>query len=125
MERNLAPTSQTHSKGRDDHGFFCVFDRLICLLEITYHRINLLPVLLLRLQKNQHEIGSDGEILSLVSDDQSEKALVTHPESLMNHLNGICADAVHLRVKFHAHHSVTKINQAGPGIPLDDLLTFL
>jgi hypothetical protein len=81
--------------------------------------VELVPLLFLSCDKNKHEICADGEVHSLIGDNHGVKVRFEALQAFVDHGNEVCANGVHLGVKFAAEDAVAEINQAGAGVALD------
>jgi hypothetical protein len=54
------------------------------------------------------------------ADDERREVLRRLADAGLQHLHGVGADGVHLRVELHAQHAVAEIDEAGAGVRLDD-----
>ena len=54
------------------------------------------------------------------ADDERREIAFRFANTRLQHLNGVAADNVHLRVELDAENTVAEIHQAGTSIPLDD-----
>ena len=113
MQHDLAAAAEREACGRDDDRHVRVAQRHRRALERAHHQVDFVPVLLLRLEQHQHDVGAGREVLALVADDQRRESSPMLPEARVQHLNRVAADGVHLRVEFDAQHAVAKIDEAG------------
>ena len=106
--------------GRHHDRHVCEPQRHVRLLKRAHHRVDVLPVAFLRLEKKQHQIGTRREVLGFVADDERREIAFRLANARLQHLNGVAADNVHLRVELDAENTVAEIHQAGARILLDD-----
>ncbi len=91
------------------------------VLEAAHGEVNIVPLLLLRGDEKQHEIGADGKIHGLVGDDHGVEIGVQALDAGLDHGGDVVADGVHLGVEFAAENAVAEIDEAGAGIARDFL----
>ena len=75
MQRDLAAAAERQAGRRDDDRNVGVAQRHRRLLERADHQVELVPVLLLRLEQDQHQVGAGGEVRRLVADDERGEVL--------------------------------------------------
>ena len=83
--------------------------------------MNVVPLLFLRADEQQHEIRADGKIRRLIGDHHRVEFAFEALKPSVNHGDDIAADGVHLRVKFAAHHTIAEIDQTRTCIRLHNL----
>ncbi len=125
VETEFAAAAKRHALRGGDDGFGRVLDRQIHVLELAHGEMQLVPLLLLRGDKNEHEVCADGKIRGLVGDHHRVEIGIKPFNTLVQHGDQVGADGVHLGVEFAADHAVAKIDQAGAWIALDLAAGFL
>ena len=80
------------------------------------HQVHFVPVALLRLEQQQHQVGAGGEVRRVVADDQRREVLRGFLHAGVQHLDRVAADRVHLRVELDLQHAVAHVDQARAGV---------
>ena len=96
MQCKFAASAECHLERRNDDGLCGIAQAHGSVLEGADGHVYVLPILFLRFQKQQHQVGANREIDTLVSDDHSYEILFDLGKRLFHHLDGVGADGVHL-----------------------------
>ena len=120
VQRDLAAAAQRQPGGRDDDGHGRVLERHRGLLERAHHQVDFVPVALLRLEQQQHQVGAGREMLGVVANHQRREVCRGFLDRQLQHLDRVAADGVHLRVELDAEHAIAEIDQARARVPADD-----
>jgi hypothetical protein len=108
VQRDLAAAAERQAGRRDDHRHVRVAQPHRGALEGAHHQVQLVPVLVLRFEQHQHQVGAGGEVQPFVADDERREVLRRLAHAGLQHLHGVGADGVHLRVELHAQHAVAR-----------------
>ena len=119
VQADFAAAAERHALRRGDDGLRRVLDGKIHVLELLHGHVQFVPLLFLRANEHQHQIGADGKIGGLIGDDHGVEIRIQPLDAFVNHGDQIGADGVHFGVKFAADHAIAEIDQAGAGIALD------
>ena len=125
MQADFAAAAQSQALRRDQHRLARVLEGQVGVLEAPDGVVNIVPLLLLRADKQQHEVGANGEVGRLVGHNHGVEIGVQALESGLDHGSDVVADGVHLGVKFAAKNAVAEIDEAGAGIARHLLGTIL
>ena len=125
VQRNLGAAAERQAGGRRDDRHRAVTQRHGRLLERADHHVDLVPVAFLRLEQHQHQVGAGGEVGRVVADDQRLAALGGFLDAGLQHLDGVAADRIHLRMELDGDDAVAEIDEARTGVLLDDAALFL
>jgi len=87
--------------------------------------IDVVPVLFLRFEEEEHQIGARGEVESIVADNERNEVARCLEKAGLQHLNRVVAHDVHLRVELDAKDAVSEIHEAGARVPFHDGGSFL
>ena len=80
--------------------------------------LQLVPLLFLRGQEDEHEVGAGGELLALVADHEGVEVRPPLLDRSLQHGERIGAEGVHLGVELDEPTAVAQVDQAGPGVLL-------
>ena len=87
----------------------------------AHHHVQLFPVLLLSLHQHQHQIRADAEVLSLIANHQTNEILFNFRQRLLDHLQRVTADGIHLGMELEARDAIAQIHEACARIAAHDL----
>ena len=110
------PPASVKPARRDDDRHVAVAQRHRRLLEGADHQVELVEVAFLRFEQDQHQVGAGREVRRVVADDQRLPVLRRFLDAGLQHLHGVAADRVHLRVELDGEHAVAEIDEAGAGV---------
>src|SRR5208337_3420550 len=119
MQADFAAAAEGHALRRGHDGLWRVFDGEVYVLELLHGHVQFVPLLLLRADEHQHEIRANAKVDGLIGDDHGVEIGVQALDALVDHRDQVCADRVHLAVKFAAYHAVAEIDEAGTRVALD------
>ena len=125
VQRNFRAAAERQAGRRGDDRNGAVAQRHGRLLERADHHVELVPVAFLRLEQDEHQVRAGGEIRRVVADDQRLAALGGFLHAGLQHLDGVAADGVHLRMELDRDDAVAKVDEARAGVLLDDAALFL
>ena len=125
MQRNFGPAAERQPAGRghDRHG--AVTQCHGRLLERANHHVDLVPVAFLRFEQHEHQVGAGRKVRRVVADHQRLAALRRFLHAGLQHLDGVAADGVHLRMELDGDDAVAQVDEAGAGVLLDDAALLL
>src|SRR6185312_16837760 len=95
MQAYLSSASKTHSKRRSDHRLGTELDRLRHALEAANSEIDLVPLAFLDCHQQQHDVGTDGEMLRIIGNDEGVELFqsgTARLQRLGDELNDIAAE---------------------------------
>ena len=78
--------------------------------------MKVVPLLLLRGDEEQHQIGADGKVRAPGWRRPWRRNRSQALHAGLDHGGDVVADGIHLGVKFAAEHAVAKVDEAGAGI---------
>ena len=107
-----------HAEGRRHHGHVGVLEGHVRALELPNHEVQLLPLLLLGGEENEHEVGAGAEVLALVADHQRVEVLPGLFHRRPQHGDGVGAEGVHLGVELHEAAAVAQVDERRAGVLL-------
>ena len=116
VEADFAATAKSHALRRGDDGFARVLDGKIDVLKLFDRHVELVPLLFLCGDEDEHEIGANGKIDGLIGDDHRIEICFQAFKAFVNHGDEVCADGVHLGVKFAADDAVAEVDEARAGV---------
>ena len=85
-------------------------------LERADHQVDFVPVALLRLEQEQHQVRAGREEVGLGADDERREVPRRLVDAGEDHLDRVAADRVQLRVELDAEHAVAEIDEARAGV---------
>ena len=112
-QHDLAAPAERHAERRRDDRLAAVAQRLRGPLELPHHQVDLLPVALLGLEQQQHQVGAHREVASLVGDDEGLEVALGFAHGRGDHRDDVRADRVHLAVELQAQYAVAEVQEAG------------
>ena len=120
MEHELATAAEGETGRRDHHRNRRIPQPDHRALETADHQVYFVPVAFLRLKQHQHEVGAGAEIDGVVADHQPREPFggLGHPAP--QHLHGVAADGVQLRMELDDEHVVPDIDETRPGVSFHD-----
>ena len=116
VQDDLAAPANCQTGGRDNDRHVRVAQRHRGLLEGTDHQIDLVPILFLCFEQDEHQVCAGGEVNAVVAHDQRREVLRRFADAFLQHLDRVAADRVHLRMELDRQHAVAEIDEARPGI---------
>ena len=120
MQDDLAATAEREARRRHHHRHVRVPQPHRRALERADHQIDFVPVAFLRLEQEQHQVRAGGEVQPVVADDERREVVSSLLDGAAEHVDGVAADGVHLRMELDAEHAVAEIDEAGAGVLPDD-----
>ena len=115
-QADFAPPTQRPAEGCGDDRPGTVAEGQVGALKLAYDLVELVPVSVLRLEQDQHEVCAGGKIAGLIADDQTVKVALQFFQAAGDHADGIFPNGVELGMKLQAGDPITQINQAGPRV---------
>ena len=120
MQQHFAAAAQARRRLARHHGDVGVTERQVGVLERPDHQVDVVPVALLRLEQQEHQVGAGREVRRVGADDEALIALLRLLHGRDHHRHRVAANRVHLRMELEAEHPVANVEQAGAWILLDD-----
>ncbi len=120
MQADLAATAEREARRGDDDRYLRVPQSHGGLLELPDDEVDVVPVLFLCFEEQQHQVGAGGEVRRVVADHERGEVLFRFAHARLQHLQRVGADRVHLGVELDREHAIANVHEAGPGVLLDD-----
>ena len=120
MQNHLAAAAKNQIERRYHYWLRRITQTHRRALESSPHQVEFFPVFLLRPHQHQHDVGAHAEVCPLISYYQANEILFNFGKRLLQHLQGVAANRIHLRMKLQARDAVANVDQRGARIFLDD-----
>ena len=124
VKHDLASAAERQCCRRGNHRNLSKSQRHRGALKCADHQVDLFPVALLRLEQQEHQVGAGGKIRCIVSDDERAETRCCLLDAGLEHLDGVPADRVHLRVELDAEDIVAEVDEARASVGADYLAAF-
>ena len=119
MEGELAAASKRHVMRRYHYGYggeACPRHRI---LKLGNHQVDFVKLLISGKHEQHGQVGSSGEVASLVADDKPFVGFFSHANGRIDALNDFGAHGIHFGVELKANDLVSKINDCSSCIAPD------
>jgi len=114
------PPPRARPKGAATTGMSAYLSPMFAFWNCRMDRPRIVPLALLGGQEDEHEVGPGGELLALVADHEGVEVGPPLLDRGLQHGEGIGAEGVHLGVELDEPAAVTQVQEAGPGVLLED-----
>ena len=125
VQADLAAAAQGEAERRRHHRHLGVLQGHVRVLELADGETKLVPLPLLRGEKDEHEVGAHGEVRSLVADDEGVEARLRFLDRGLEHDEGVLPQRVHLGVELHEGTAVAQVQERRARVLLAQASLFL
>ena len=119
MEREFASTTQGHVMRRYDYGYGGEACPRHGILKLGDHQVDFVKLLISGKHKQHSQVGSSGEVASLVADDKPFVGFFSHANGRIDALNDFGTHGIHFGVELQAYDLVSKVNDSSSCIAPD------
>ena len=112
------PPPRVSPKGATTTGISANFSAMHAFWNCRIDQVELVPLLLLHGEEDQHQVRAHRELLALVADDERVEVRPRVLHRLLQHADGVGAQRVHLGVELDEAAAVAEVDERGARVLL-------